>query len=227
MLASNCFARFFRQHRIVWGFLGTFVLAIAWWWAAQPPRSNTTTPAEWAERLDNVAWTIGDWRGQPAEIDEKQFKVAEVDGYLARRYVQRDTGQEVLLLILSGKPGPISVQTIVKDHGDVGFEVDGRFATYRVEASAGGRAATFTKADMHQPGPGLNERLRVYWTWKSNGPWRAPKHQRWAFGGVPVLYKMYLIYQSAPGVKLEEKDPCQDFLPELLKELEAALSPPH
>jgi hypothetical protein len=43
-------------------------------------------------------------------------------------------------------------------------------------------------------------------------------------GGVPVLYKMYIIYQPAPGVKFEEQDPCQDFLPELLPELEGALS---
>jgi hypothetical protein len=196
----NAITRFLKQrtgvYRIVRGavpVLCAFVLLLAsgvvhrLWTGA---RTDANTLAELSARLENVPWTIGDWKGQPAEIDERQFKAAGVNGHLVRRYVQRGTGKEVLLLIVCGKPGPISVHTPNNVHGGAGFETDGAPTQYRTIVADGAPAAEFLKADMHQPGLGVNQRLRVYWTWKSDGPWRAPKHQRWAFGGVPVPYNL-------------------------------------
>jgi hypothetical protein len=82
------------------------------------------------------------------------------------------------------------------------------------------------KADMSRPRPGGRaERLRVYWSWKAGGPWRAPTFQRLVFGGCPALYKLCLVYSPAPGAALPEPDPCVDFMADLLPVLDEALSP--
>jgi hypothetical protein len=68
-------------------------------------------------------------------------------------------------------------------------------------------------------------RLRIYWAWKAGRGWQAPANPRLTFGAAPALYKLYLVYHAAPGIALPEHDPCEDFLHDLLPELEKALSP--
>jgi hypothetical protein len=191
--------------------------------------NDSNTPAEWSERLENVPLTIGLWQGEKVKVDEKQFQAAEVDGYLVRRYVHWGTRQEVLMLIVCGRPGPVSVHTPDVCFSGTGFELVGKLQLYEPKDKEGAPTAEFILTDMERPqqGPDLGQQLRVYWSWNRGGPWRAPKHQRWAFGGAPALYKMYLIYQPLAGAKLKEivHDPCRDFIPELLPVLDKALSP--
>jgi RNA polymerase sigma factor (sigma-70 family) len=188
--------------------------------------NNSNAPVEWSKRLENVPLTIGDWGGQPVEIDEKQFQAAEVGGYLARRYYQRGTGEEVLMLLVCGKPGPISVHTPDVCFSGSGFELVGELQQFLVAATERAHAAEFIKADMQRPIQGMNleERLRIYWSWNRGGAWSAPKSPRWAFGAAPALYKMYLIYQPPAGDELKKEDPCQEFMRDLLPELEKALA---
>src|SRR5947209_9927630 len=68
-------------------------------------------PAAYAARLADVPRTVGDWEGQDVTLEEKSLRVAEVTGYLARTYVHRRTGAMAEVVVVCGRPGPISVHT--------------------------------------------------------------------------------------------------------------------
>jgi hypothetical protein len=182
-------------------------------------------PALSASRLPALPATLGDWVGVDTEVDGKQLAQAEAAGYLARRYVQRRSGAEVSLFIICGRPGPVSVHTPDICYGGIGFRLAGAESHYRAEGNADTPSAEFITGNFVKPDPALPQNLRIYWGWKAGSGWRAPANPRMTFGAVPALYKMYLVYRPLPGVELPQRDPCQDFLRDLLPELEKTLSP--
>lgn len=188
--------------------------------------SVSNEPAASAARLEKLPMTIGDWEGQDMAIDRRQLEVAEIVGHISRRYVQRGTGKEVTLLLVCGRPGPICVHTPNVCFRGAGYELIGETHRYNREAGEDTPAAEFIQATMSKPGrAGVPQRLRVYWAWKYRDPWSAPSWQRIKFGSAPALYKLYLVYYLPDGTEPTAKDPCQDFLPDLLPALEKALAP--
>ena len=178
-----------------------------------------------AARLEAVPSSLGDWEGADMEVDSRQLARAEAAGYLARRYVQRRTGAELSLFIICGRPGPVSVHTPDICYGGLGFRVEGTESRYQFEGDAEAPAAEFFTANFVKADPVVPSRLRIYWGWKAGSGWRAPSNPRLTFGGAPALYKIYLVYRPIPGAELPERDPCQDFMRDLLPELEKTLSP--
>ncbi len=178
-----------------------------------------------AARLEAVPSSIGDWVSVDQEVEKRQLDRAEAVGHLARRYVQRRTGAEVSLFIICGRPGPVSVHTPDICYGGIGFRVEGVEKKYQFEGDAEGPSAEFYTANFLKPDPVAPSRLRIYWAWKSGNGWRAPNRPRLTFGGASALYKLYLVYRPLPGAELPEHDPCEDFMRELLPELESVLSP--
>jgi hypothetical protein len=178
-----------------------------------------------AARLNDVPSSLGDWVGVDQEVDERQLTRAEAAGYLARHYVQRRTGAEVSVFIICGRPGPVSVHTPDICYGGIGFRVEGGEKRYQFEGDAEAPPAQFVVANFVKSDPITPSRLRIYWGWKAGSGWRAPDHPRLTFGGAPALYKMYLVYRPLPGAELPEHDPCEDFMRDLLPELEKVLTP--
>lgn len=188
--------------------------------------SASHEPAESAARLENVPMTIGDWEGQNVEIDHKELEIAEIVGHVSRHYVQRGTGKEVMIFLVCGRPGPICVHTPDVCLSGAGYEVVGKTNRFTREAGEDTPAAEFIQAKMSKATrTGAPQRLRIYWAWKAQGSWRAPRWQRFTFGAAPALYKLYLIYYLPEGTDWKEKDPCQDFLTDFLPALEKALAP--
>src|SRR5689334_4408569 len=62
-------------------------------------------------RLESLPLKVGAWEGEPLTLDEKQITRAGVRGYLLRRYVHRATGRALTVLLVCGRPGPVSVHT--------------------------------------------------------------------------------------------------------------------
>ena len=186
----------------------------------------TGEPGLSAARLADVPASIGDWVGEDQEVDARQLARAEAAGHLARRYVQRRTGAEVSVFIICGRPGPVAVHTPDICYGGLGFRVAEKPAKYKVEGNAEMPSAEFTKGNFVKADPVAQRRSSG-----STGRGRpAPAGKRrpdprLTFGGSQALYKLYLVYHAVPGTDLPEHDPCQDFMHDLLPELEKALSP--
>lgn len=185
----------------------------------------TDEPSLSAARLAQVPTSLGDWVGTDMEVDARQLARAEAAGHLARRYVQRRTGAEVSVFIICGRPGPVSVHTPDICYGGIGFRVAGTASPYNVEGDTETPSAEFIRANFVKADPVAPARLRIYWAWKAGRGWKAPANPRLTFGGSPALYKLYVVYRAVPGAELPEHDPCQDFMHDLLPELEKVLSP--
>ncbi|HVS36738.1 MAG TPA: exosortase-associated EpsI family protein [Gemmataceae bacterium] len=176
-----------------------------------------------AARLQQTPMKIGDWEGQPIELDARQLTVAEVTGHIARRYVHRRTGEETTVVVLCGRPGPISVHSPEVCYPGAGFNLVGDATTFSTGGD-GRPAADFFHGRFVKPGA-VPEALDVAWAWKANGPWTASDNPRVAFAQASVLYKIYIIHRLAhPDDKLPE-DSSRDFLPVFLPELDKYVGP--
>jgi Protein of unknown function (DUF3485) len=62
-------------------------------------------------RVTRVPMTIGDWHAQSEELDESVLTRAGIEGYLYRHYENQLSGKKVTVLLMCGRPGPLSVHT--------------------------------------------------------------------------------------------------------------------
>src|ERR1700733_14806967 len=82
-------------------------------------------PAEAAARLNDLPLSLGDWEGQA--IDAKPSAAAgPIAGMIQRRYVNRMTGDTVVIAVVCGRPGPVSIHTPDVCYGASGYTVGQR-----------------------------------------------------------------------------------------------------
>jgi hypothetical protein len=177
-------------------------------------------------RLDAVPLTVGDWQGRALETDEEQRVQAGAAGCLHRRYEDRRTGEVVSILLVCGRPGPVSVHPPDVCFRGAGYEPAAAPARAEVPADAPAPPATFWAAEFVKRDTGLPRRLRVYWAWGADGTWDAPANPRLAFARFPVLYKLYVYREAPPGAEGRPgDDPCLAFMRQLLPALQQTLFP--
>src|SRR3954453_14809352 len=59
--------------------------------------------------LDQIPLQLGEWQGQPLELNSRE--AASYSGVLSRRYVHQRTGQVVSVVLVAGRPGPVSIHS--------------------------------------------------------------------------------------------------------------------
>ncbi len=180
-------------------------------------------PAAAAARLDKAPMTAGPWQGQALPpLDPDDVKQARLSGYLWRRYRNSMTGEALSVLLVCGRPGPISVHTPDACYGGAGYDMDGQPVRCSLPTASGSKPATFWTARFRKTGAPVPQDLRIYWSWNAAGTWEAPANPRLAFAGVPALYKLYIVCDLPAGAQ-EGKDPGIEFLTDFLPELQKAL----
>jgi hypothetical protein len=177
-------------------------------------------PAAAATRFDNLPLTIGDWEGEALQVSRRDLQ--GLSGYLARRYVNRDSGDAVTLALMCGRPRFVSIHT-----PDVCYAANGYEVTVPSRFSPSGLPghASFWMTEMVRSHAAEQSRLRVFYAWTGAGAWEAPDNPRVTFAGVPVLYKLYLLRDLPAGNQPLAGDPCLDFFKHLQPELQACLFP--
>jgi hypothetical protein len=194
-------------------------------WGPPPDRAAA------AERLARVPDTFGDWRLLvEAPLEEGVAEMLQCAGWRNRSYRNRQTGDTVHVSILLGPPGPISVHTPEVCFTSQGHHLAGPAVARSYLVSSETPAdrsngpdprpiAQFWKATF-DPDLGESTTLIAYYGWCDGRSWRAPRHARLAFGGLPYLYKMQLATKVArrPGHQLA--DPCDDFLRQFVPALD-------
>jgi hypothetical protein len=170
-----------------------------------------------AERCEHLPLIIGGWKcsTEPEVIDAKALELAEIAGYVARRYTHPTKG-DVHLLLVCGRPGPISLHPPDICFRGAGFEMVKSQQKHSVEHSDEFWTATFrSKNDAGPP-------LRAFWAWSNGGSWQAPEYPRVTFARSDYLYKLYVTRNLDETLNT---DSCLDFLNVLLPELRKTLSP--
>jgi hypothetical protein len=174
-------------------------------------------PAVAAARLEHIPTSFGDW-----EVQDVENQTGAVDpslaGSLQRQYVNRRTGQKVVIVLVCGRPGPVSIHTPEACYGASGYLVGGR-----TRAPAPGSTGEFWTADAIRTTANEETKVRIYWAWNAGTGWTPADDARITFARAPVLHKLYVVRDLSTLEENSKADPCLDFMQALLPQLDRVL----
>jgi hypothetical protein len=179
------------------------------------------------DRLPRIPMRVGPWRGRDVEAPGgAHYARAGIAAHLARSYSDAESGATVDVLLVCGRPGPITAHTPQTCLGEAGYEETAPPVGVALPAGVAG-PATFRRAEFTRLEAGAPETRRVYWAWRAadGTAWDAPAGDgpRVAFALHGALYKLYASRLLSPADTLLDEDPCEGFLRLFLPELERAL----
>ena len=174
-------------------------------------------------RVYSICYRFTGSEAEAQEMDAKQFVIADIAGYLMRRYHNPRTDTTLSVLIVCGRPGPVSVHTPDICYGGMGFGLVAP-ANRETFAYEGGPApAEFNVGHFRKVQAGLATHLRIFWTWSNGDTWRAPSNPRWTFASSRALYKLYIVHEMPKEDEALQDDPSVEFLRLFLPELQQTL----
>jgi hypothetical protein len=177
-----------------------------------------------AQRLDAVPLSLGDWRGEKESLDSEDLKRSGIKGHAMIRYRNAITGRKISLLIVCGRPGPISVHTPDVCYGSAGYEAVGE--QYRKPVPVGkDRTLSVWALQFKAPRSMAASQIEVHWAWNGGDGWVAPPNPRLSMSGYGAIYKMYVVREVSTLPADQKEDPAVSFLQTFLPELEKVLSP--
>lgn len=198
-------------------------------WAVR--QADTRDLQQAAAHLADVPLVSGDWEATRGPFDLDAYKAAGIHGALVHNYKNRVTGQELVLMIVCGRPGSIAAHTPDVCYPSAGFEMLSDHIRVIPDEEAS-RPDLFWKLRMGKKKALTPQILNVTYGWTADGLWQAPERDaRWAFADIPVLFKLYAIRPvpasiAERGAAFEAKtDPTADFLKAVLPDVNRALFP--
>ena len=177
---------------------------------------------EYTSQLTRVPLVVGEWSGVDVPLaDADDLGRAGIAGHLHRRYVQSSTQEAVTVLLVCGRPGPISVHTPDVCYRSAGYTAVGDPGTTAVPL--GNRTVAFHFRRFAPPAGRIGARdLEIRWAWDASNGVSAPDNPRLTFAREPALYKLYVI-RELRAAKVAGPDPAEQFLAIFAPELEEAL----
>jgi hypothetical protein len=176
-------------------------------------------------RLPQGPCDLGDWHGEPAFLDPAELAKAGVAGSWVEQFRHRRDGTVVLVMLLCGRPGDISVHRPENCYAGAGYEIEGEARVRSLDLPPGAAPARLWTARFRKPDAVDARALRIWWGWYAGGSWQAPSYPRWTFARYPALYKLYAVRATADGPEQAGADPGADLLGRLLPWLEGSLGP--
>ena len=154
-------------------------------------------------RLHGLEIHFEDW--QPTEVPT-EMPVNERSTATARRYQSASRQQSAVVTIISGIPGSVSAHTPDVCYVGSGYRCVRGPRKDTMDLPGGGKA-TFYIADFEKKTATRVDRVRVRWSWSTDGTWIAPENPRWQFArqlnAVPELFKLYI---ATPLPELDSDD---------------------
>jgi hypothetical protein len=173
---------------------------------------STADPEEldrYAERLEGVPESFGDWTSVPAEVDDVQLRGAHVRAHVSRDFVNQKTGAKVNVFLVCGKTHPMAIHSPDQCYAAAGF-LQGD--TSRKYIDANGRTAELWSSRFTRVANLEQQALDIVWAWAADeGVWQAPTSPRPHFSNKSALYKIYVITQ--PGAEGDADAFLKEFLP--------------
>jgi hypothetical protein len=180
--------------------------------------------AQAAARVTAVPNTIGEWEGVDQTIDQDQLIGAEAIGSLARTYRHRGTGKAVNIMLLCGRPGPISLHPPTVCFTSSGFALIAEPSQRRINSPANEPLGDFMQADFVKETVSERTLMRTFWAWSTDGKWSAPENPRFTFATSSHLHKLYVTRALTTSTEaLDENDACVEFMRDFLPATQAAL----
>jgi len=183
----------------------------------------TEEPQASASRLGELSLSLPDWEGEDAKVDPRQLAHAELAGCIARRYIQRNDGSQLGMLLACGRPGPTVVHTPEICYPARGYQAVGALEKKEIDLAGLAKAEFFIRI-FEKPNPGgAADRIRIYWAWNAAGAgWKAFANPRLKLGFEPVVHKLYVV-QPLNGAGAVADRACADFIGELIPAMDKNL----
>jgi hypothetical protein len=176
-------------------------------------------------RLDQVPLQLGpnvqgrpEWLGEVLPCKAGQAG-AGVAGCLQVQYVNQQTGKAVVVSLVCGRPGPVSIHSPDACYVANGYDID---RPHKV----GSTEAEFWQTDAVLKNVTEEKRSRIYWAWNNGQGWKANADPRQEYVRSPVLYKLYVVRVLEGQDDKTAGEPCQRLIEVLLPELNKALFAP-
>jgi hypothetical protein len=177
------------------------------------------------KRLDRIPEVAGNWKGRLApEIDDEELALAGAHGAWIRRFTSSNN-DSVLVVLLVGRAGNMSVHRPENCYPSAGYEQAGGSIRYSVKAGDGRMLADCWTSKFAKNDVASASHLRIFWSWYAAGQWQAPNWPRWDFAHLPYLYKVYVIHETNNRPDSLDAEPAVKFLQQFLPELTKALEP--
>jgi len=177
-----------------------------------------------AARLERIPLKIGTWSGVEESLEPNIMEQARIQGYTLRRYTDEASGAVVSLLIVCGRPGPVSVHTPDVCYGGAGYQLEAE--PKAVDIPGANPSARFRVGDFMKEGSTRIDRLRVFWAWTTGDAFSEPNRPRITYALYSYLYKIYVVRTVIGPSPAPEDDPSMDFLKVALPVLHEAFAPP-
>ena len=160
--------------------------------------------------LNAIPRSFGDWetREEPA-LPPAALQILECEAAVNRVYFNRRTGTSVVLTVLLGPPGPLSVHTpeiclSSRDYVQVG-------PPEKLKLFSGATESEYQRAAFRPTLP-TAPYLEILYGWNDRSGWRAPDSPRFTYAGKPLLYKVQVASQLWANVTSGENGAAAEFL---------------
>ena len=165
---------------------------------------------------------VGSWRlRHEDQFSPSVVRILQCPTHIIRAYEHLQTGDTANVAVIVGPPGPTSVHTAEICYSSRDFAINGDRRRIAVTDADG---KTHSLWDLPLKSNELNGMpLRVVYAWSTGTTWEAAQYPRFAYGGLPYLYKLQVAISANPGSQLAEHDAAQDFLGDFLTQLQPRL----
>ncbi len=176
------------------------------------------------EEMETLPHTIGSWDARSGTEKATKPPMDEWSNYLRRRYVKRDDGDLLTVLLTRGKPGPMVIKHLPTEcYISNGYELEAEPKRHLVSGSDMNVVDEFWVATFKKTNEATPQRVRVYWSWSADGRWQTPERPRVAFAGHRVLYKLYVVRLLASDDQGPDGSQVQDFIKDLTQAMRKSL----
>lgn len=183
------------------------------------PPGRSEAGAELQARLDRFPDAIGPWKGSPVPVLEKHLRKAEAQAHLSRLFVHERTRAAVNVLLLAGEPGALGAHDP---------EVCFAGAGLRPVAAPTAGVVPGTTAELwtgrYETSDGASAEVTVSWGWGVKDVWKAAKNPRLDYSGCQLIFKLYVSRVVSPAERRAGRDPAQELIGPLLRELATYLN---
>ncbi|HZZ27875.1 MAG TPA: exosortase-associated EpsI family protein [Pirellulales bacterium] len=159
-------------------------------WAA---RSVSEEQAAFAERLNHVPTSFGNWESVESPISEREKEASGATNTISRTYTDRtDRSKVVNVYIVCGHPKDITQHTPDQCFVLSGFEEAEDEQPYTIEMGDSDKTSADFRTTRFRKGLSFNPQdLRIFWSFSHDGKWESPRIPKTWLMHYPALYKIY------------------------------------
>jgi hypothetical protein len=171
--------------------------------------------SEAGQVLERLPGNFGPWQlVKTEELSPNVRGILECRDYRQAYYQNHETGEQLLLTLLLGSPGPMSVHTPEVCYTSIDSQAIAPRQRIELPTSGSPDAVWMVQfRELHEAQSGIT---RVYYAWSDGAGWSADEEPRVTFGGRPFLFKVQVCVRLPEGAEADTHDPARAFFPVFL-----------